>query len=58
MTRVYKVQMFLETSEHAEYGIKNLCIAERTLSPPPLAYIEGGYHKNIFNNFIKEFLNG
>ena len=58
MTRVYKVQMFLETSEHAEYGIKNLCIAERTLCPPPLAYTRGGHHKNIFNNFINEFLNG
>ena len=58
MTKVYKVQMFLEASEHAQYGIKNLCIAERTLCPPPHAYIEGGYHKNIFNNFIKEFFNG
>ena len=58
MTRVYKVQMFLEASEHAVYGVKNLCITGRTLCPPPLRIYSGGYHKNIFNNFIKEFLNG
>ena len=58
MTRVYKVQMFLEASEHTAYGVKNLCIAERTLCPPPLRIYSGGHHKNIFNNFIKEFFNG
>lgn len=58
MTRVYKVQMFLEASEHAEYGVKNLCIAERTLCPPPMRNIEGGHHKNIFHFFNKEFFNG
>ena len=58
MTRVYKVQMFLEASEHAEYGVKNLCIAERTLCPPPLRIYSGVNHKNIFHFFIKEFFNG
>ena len=58
MTRVYKVQMFLEASEHAAYGVKNLYVAQRTLCPPPMRNIYGGSHKNIFHNFIKEFFNG
>ena len=55
MTRVYKVQMFLEASEHAVYGVKNLCITGRTLCPPPLRIYRGGSHKNIFQYYNKEF---
>ena len=55
MTRVYKVQMFVETSEHAEYGVKNLCIAERTLCPPPCVYIVGDLTKIFSTISLRSF---
>ena len=56
MTRVYKVQMFLEASEQEPQNVKFMRITEGAYTPPPLRIYRGGSHKNIFNNFIKEFL--